>query len=161
MKRDGVMLVRRVSRANETEKRRERLERCPGDFEILKLDVWLYSCLRILSIEKQAALGGPTESIGKRISGWRNASIKHTFGMRRHATANPRVRLLARVSRRGAHCVRGMEGVVLRVGRRRGASPQPPGLCDAHAPAPRESAPEPGGARFPGGRRGRSSGGAR
>jgi hypothetical protein len=74
MKRDGLTLVRSIYRANKTRDKREHLEQFLDDFEILKLEIRLCTDMRILSIKKQAALAGLLESIGKQITGWRNAS---------------------------------------------------------------------------------------
>jgi hypothetical protein len=73
MKRDGLVLVRSIYRANKTKEKREHLEQFLDDFEILKLEVRLCTDLRILSIKKQAQLAGLMEGIGKQITGWRNA----------------------------------------------------------------------------------------
>lgn len=74
MKRDGIVLVRSIYRANKAKDKAEYLERFLDDFEVLKLEVRLCVDLRIISFRKQAALAGLMESIGKQITGWRNAS---------------------------------------------------------------------------------------
>ena len=74
MKRDGLVLVRSIYRANKTKEKREHLEQFLDDFEILKLEVRLCTDLRILSVKKQSQLAEIMEGIGKQITGWRNAS---------------------------------------------------------------------------------------
>ncbi|MCL2040755.1 MAG: four helix bundle protein [Bacteroidales bacterium] len=74
MKRDALQLVRSIYRANKAEKKREHLEQFLDDFELLKLEIRLCVDLRILSIRKQAELSHLIESIGKQITGWRNAA---------------------------------------------------------------------------------------
>jgi hypothetical protein len=74
MKRDGLALVRSIYRANKAHQKREHLETFMDDFEILKLEIRLCVDLKILSMKKQARMSGLLESIGKQITGWRNAS---------------------------------------------------------------------------------------
>lgn len=73
MKRDGIQLVRSIYRANKSQNKREYLEQFLDDFEVLKLEIRLCVDMKILSIRKQAELSQMMESIGKQITGWRNA----------------------------------------------------------------------------------------
>lgn len=73
MKRDGLQLVRSIYRANKAKDKREYLEQFLDDFEVLKLEIRLCVDMKILSIRKQAELSQMMESIGKQITGWRNA----------------------------------------------------------------------------------------
>ena len=73
MKRDGIQLVRSIYRANKSKNKGEYLEQYLDDFEVLKLEIRLCVDMKILSIKKQAELSGMMESIGKQITGWRNA----------------------------------------------------------------------------------------
>jgi hypothetical protein len=73
MKRDGIQLVRSIYRANKSQNKREYLEQFLDDFEVLKLEIRLCVDMKILSIKKQAELSGLMDSIGKQITGWRNA----------------------------------------------------------------------------------------
>ena len=73
MKRDGIQLVRSIYRANKSKNKGEYLEQFLDDFEVLKLEIRLCVDMKILSIKKQAELSGMMESIGKQITGWRNA----------------------------------------------------------------------------------------
>jgi len=75
MKRDSIILVRSIYRANKTKNKMEYLEAFLDDFEILKIEVRLCVDMRILSIRKQAELASLMESIGKQITGWRNAGL--------------------------------------------------------------------------------------
>jgi hypothetical protein len=73
MKRDGIQLVRSIYRANKAKNKTEYLEQFLDDFEVLKLEIRLCVDMKILSIKKQAELSQMMESIGKQITGWRNA----------------------------------------------------------------------------------------
>lgn len=73
MKRDGLQLDRSIYRANKAKDKREYLEQFLDDFEVLKLEIRLCVDMKILSIRKQAELSQMMESIGKQITGWRNA----------------------------------------------------------------------------------------
>jgi len=73
MKRDGLVLVRSIYRANKSYEKEEHLEQFLDDFEILKLETRLCVDLKILPIKKQAQLSQLMEGIGKQITGWRNA----------------------------------------------------------------------------------------
>jgi len=75
MKRDGIVLVRNIFRANKSKSKTEYLETFLDDFEILKLEVRLCTDMKILSIKKQAELSTLMEGIGKQITGWRNAGL--------------------------------------------------------------------------------------
>jgi len=75
MKRDGIVLVRSIYRANKAKSKTDYLETFLDDFEILKLEVRLCTDMKILSIKKQAELSTLMEGIGKQITGWRNASL--------------------------------------------------------------------------------------
>ena len=56
MKRDAIVLVRSIYRANKAKSKTEYLEVFLDDFEILKLEVRLCADMKILSIKKQAEL---------------------------------------------------------------------------------------------------------
>jgi hypothetical protein len=73
MKRDGIQLVRSIYRANKSQNKREYFEQFLDDFEVLKLEIRLFVDMKILSIQKQAELSKLMDSIGKQITGWRNA----------------------------------------------------------------------------------------
>jgi hypothetical protein len=75
MKRDAIVLVRSIYRANKAKSKTEYLEVFLDDFEILKLEVRLCADMKILSIKKQAELASLMEGIGKQITGWRNAGL--------------------------------------------------------------------------------------
>lgn len=74
IKRDGIVLVRSIYRANKAKDKTEYLERFLDDFEILKLEVRLCVDLKVLSMKKQAELSALMGGIGRQITGWRNAS---------------------------------------------------------------------------------------
>ena len=75
MKRDAIVLVRSIYRANKAKSKIEYLETFLDDFEILKLEVRCCLDLKILPMRKQAELAFLMDSIGKQITGWRNAGL--------------------------------------------------------------------------------------
>ena len=74
MKRDSLILVRHIYRANKTYYKKEHLEDFLDDFEILKLELRLCTDMKILSIKKQSEMSLLMENIGKQITGWKNAN---------------------------------------------------------------------------------------
>jgi len=75
MKRDAIVLVRSIYRANKARSKTEDLEAFLDDVEILKLEVRLCADMKILSIKKQAELALLMDGIGKQITGWCNAGL--------------------------------------------------------------------------------------
>jgi hypothetical protein len=75
IKRDAIALVRSIYRANKVKIKTEYLEVFLDDFEILKLEIRLCVDLKILPIKNQAELSVLMDSIGKQITGWRNAGL--------------------------------------------------------------------------------------
>jgi hypothetical protein len=75
MKRDAIVLVRSIYRANKAKNKTEYLEAFLDDFEIIKLETRLCVDMKILSIKKQAELSVLMEGIGKQVTGWRNAGL--------------------------------------------------------------------------------------
>tara|TARA_B100000497_G_C7600902_1_gene361044 strand:- start:670 stop:1014 length:345 start_codon:yes stop_codon:yes gene_type:complete len=73
IKRDGIQLVRSIYRANKEKDKRKYLESFLDDFELLKLEIRICTDMKLLSLRKQAELSLLMESIGKQITGWRNA----------------------------------------------------------------------------------------
>ena len=78
LKRDSIVLVRSIYRANKAQSKTEYLEAFLDDFEVLKLEVRLCVDLKILPIKKQAELAALMDSIGRQITGWRNAGRYRT-----------------------------------------------------------------------------------
>ena len=76
MKRDALVLVRSSYRINKARDKVAHLEGFLDDFELLKLEIRLSADLKILSLKKQAHLAELTDTIGRQITGWRNASLK-------------------------------------------------------------------------------------
>ena len=74
MKRDALQLVRSIYRANKSVKKKQHPEAFLDDFELLKLEIRLCTDMKVLSFKKQAELSALMDSIGKQITGWRNAS---------------------------------------------------------------------------------------
>ena len=74
IKRDAIQLVRSIYRANKAKEKVVYLEEFLDDFELLKLEIRLGVDMKILAIKKQAELSALMDSIGKQITGWRNAN---------------------------------------------------------------------------------------
>lgn len=74
MKRDGIVLVRSIYRANKAKEKGSYLEQFLDDFELLKFEIRLSVDLHLITIKQQAELTVLLTSIGKQITGWRNAS---------------------------------------------------------------------------------------
>jgi len=75
MKRDAIVLVRSIYRANKAKSKTEYLEKFLDDFEILKLEIRLCVDTKILSIKKQSEIALLMDGIGKQITGWRNDGL--------------------------------------------------------------------------------------
>lgn len=73
MKRDALQLVKSIYRANKADDKKAHLEAFLDDFEPLKLEIRLCTDLKVLSFKKQAELSVLMDSIGKQVTGWRNA----------------------------------------------------------------------------------------
>ena len=74
MKRDALQLVRSIYRANKSVDKKVYLENFLDEFELLKLEVRLCRDLKVMSIKQQAELSQLMDSIGKQVTGWRNAN---------------------------------------------------------------------------------------
>jgi hypothetical protein len=74
MKRDALQLVRSIYRANKATQKKEHLENFLDEFELLKLEIRLCRDMKVLSLKKQAERSLLMDSIGKQVTGWRNAS---------------------------------------------------------------------------------------
>ena len=74
MKRDGIVLVRSIYRANKAREKGQYLDQFLDDFELLKLEIRLSVDLHLMTVKQQAELALLLSSIGKQITGWRNAS---------------------------------------------------------------------------------------
>ena len=61
LKRDSIVLIRSIYRANKAKSKTEYLETFLDDFEILKLEIRLCVDMKILSIKKQAELASLME----------------------------------------------------------------------------------------------------
>jgi len=74
MKRDCLVLVRSIYRANKAKIKEQYLEAFLDDFEVLKLEIRLCTDLKLVTVKRQAELACLMDSIGKQITGWRNAN---------------------------------------------------------------------------------------
>ena len=75
LKRDCILLVRCIYRANRCKEKTVYLEHFLDSFEVVKLEVRLCKDLKLISIKQQAELALLMDSIGKQIIGWRNANL--------------------------------------------------------------------------------------
>src|SRR5574344_2655010 len=73
MKRDSILLVRCIYRANKVKETTVYLEQFLDSFEVIKLELRLCTDLKLVTIKQQAELSELMEGIGKQITGWRNA----------------------------------------------------------------------------------------
>jgi len=76
MKKDCILLVRSIYRANKVKDKAIYLEQFLDDFEVVKLEIRLCTELKLITIKNQAALSALMDSIGRQITGWRNAQEK-------------------------------------------------------------------------------------
>lgn len=74
MKRDAMQLVRSIYRANKSAAKTGHLDAFLDEFELLKLEIRLCTDMKVLSFKKLAELTVLMDSIGKQVTGWRNAS---------------------------------------------------------------------------------------
>ena len=72
MKRDSIMLVRSIYRANRNVEKRQYLEEFLDIFEIMKLEVRLCADLKLISIKHLAELSKMLDIIGKQATAWKN-----------------------------------------------------------------------------------------
>ena len=70
LKKDVMVLMRSIYRANKATNKKEHLETFMDDFELLKLEIRLCVDMKVLPIKKQAELSLLMDSIGKQITGW-------------------------------------------------------------------------------------------
>lgn len=73
LKKDAMVLMRGIYRANKAQNKKEYLEVFLDDFELLKLEIRLCADMKIISIKTQAEISLLMDSIGKQITGWRNS----------------------------------------------------------------------------------------
>ena len=76
MKRDILTLLRGIYRANKYRNREGFLDDFLDNFELLKLEIRLCVDMKLISLKMQAQLISLMSSIGKQVTGWRNASRK-------------------------------------------------------------------------------------
>ncbi len=70
MKRDAMVLVRGIYRANKSKEKQEYLETLLDDFELLKLQICLCHDLKLMSTKQMAEISLLTDSIGKQTTAW-------------------------------------------------------------------------------------------
>lgn len=74
MKRDGIVLVRSLYRANKAKSKKQYLDEFFDDFEVLKFEIRICHELRLLTGSKYAEIAALLEEIGKQVTGWRKSS---------------------------------------------------------------------------------------
>ncbi|NCC99703.1 MAG: four helix bundle protein [Bacteroidia bacterium] len=72
MKRDAMVLVRGIYRANKSKDKQEYLETLLDDFELLKLQIRLCHDLKLMNTKQMAEISLLTDSIGKQTTAWKN-----------------------------------------------------------------------------------------
>ena len=72
MKRDAMVLVRGIYRANKSKEKQTYLETLLDDFELLKLQIRLCHDLKLLSSKQMAEIALLTDCIGKQTTAWKN-----------------------------------------------------------------------------------------
>ncbi len=73
IRRDSVILVRSIYRANKSYDKSQDLEAFLDDFEVLKFEVRLSMDLHLLSIKHFSEISTLMDTIGKEINGWKKA----------------------------------------------------------------------------------------
>ena len=76
MKRDGLVLIRSIYRANKNQDKQQFLETFQDDLELLKLQIRLAHDLRIISVKKQVEILEMMDIIGRQVSGWKKAGSR-------------------------------------------------------------------------------------
>lgn len=74
IRRDSVVLVRSIYRANRAYDKAQDLEKFLDDFEVLKFEVRLSKDLHLLSISHFGEISALMDTIGKEINGWKKAA---------------------------------------------------------------------------------------
>ena len=74
LKRDAIVLVRSIYRANKAKDKTEYLDNFLDDFELIKLEIRLCVDLKILSIKKQSQLSLLMDNVGKQVTSWKKSS---------------------------------------------------------------------------------------
>lgn len=76
MKRDGLVLVRSIYRANKFQDKQQHLETFQDDLELLKLQIRLAYDLHIISVKKQVEILEIMDIIGRQVSGWKKGTSR-------------------------------------------------------------------------------------
>lgn len=93
MKRDAIVLVRSIYRANKVKNKTEYLEQFLDDFEILKLEIRLCVDLKIMSFKKQSEIALLMEGKGKHLLQMRLSNLLVYNNIREVKTVNPKARI--------------------------------------------------------------------
>ena len=71
IRRDSIVLVRSIYRANKASDKTPELDSFMDDFEVLKFELRLMKDLHLVSVGKYSEISRSTDGIWKQISGWR------------------------------------------------------------------------------------------
>jgi len=74
MKRDCLVLLRSIYRINRATRKEPLLEVFLDDFHLLRMEIRLATDLKLMSVRRQAELSVFMDTIGRQVTGWRNAS---------------------------------------------------------------------------------------
>lgn len=74
LKRDCILLVRYIYRANKVKDKAVYLEQFLDSFEVIKFEIRLCKDLKLLTVKQLAELTTYMSSVGKQITAWRNAN---------------------------------------------------------------------------------------
>jgi len=73
MKRDGLVLIRSIYRANKNQNKEQHLENFQDDLELLKLQIRLAYDMHIIPVKKQVEILEMMDIISRQVSGWKKA----------------------------------------------------------------------------------------
>lgn len=73
MKRDSILLVRHIYRANKVREKTVYLEQFLDSFEVLKLELRLCKDMRLTTVKQQSEFALLMDGIGKQVTAWRNS----------------------------------------------------------------------------------------
>ncbi|MBQ6781557.1 MAG: four helix bundle protein [Treponema sp.] len=73
MKRDSILLVRHIYRANKVREKTVYLEQFLDSFEVLKLELRLCKDMRLTTVKQQSEFALLMDGICKQVTAWRNS----------------------------------------------------------------------------------------
>ena len=76
IRRDSIMLVRSIYRANKAYDKTPELDSFMDDFEVLKFELRLMKDPHLVSVSRYSEISLLADGIGRQISGWRKSSVR-------------------------------------------------------------------------------------